>query len=45
LPQAFKQSTLLVSWHEHLVGKPIPPIEGWNVEFLQADITLLTPLT
>lgn len=44
LPPVFRQATLLVSWHPHLVNRPIPAIDGWSVTFLQEDISLLTPI-
>jgi FkbM family methyltransferase len=43
--ECFKRSTVLVSWHPQLTGKPVPAeVKGWKNEHITSDMTLLTPL-
>lgn len=44
LPPELRQTTLLIAWHPDLVHRPIPEIQGWDVQFLQPELSLLTPL-
>ena len=41
--ELLREATLLVSWHPHLAGKPIPEVKGWKNRKLSSDITLLEP--
>ena len=41
---ALQKSTVLVSWHPTLTGKPVPDVKGWKNTRLAEDISLLEPL-
>jgi FkbM family methyltransferase len=41
--ELLRSTTMLVSWHPHFAGKPIPEVKGWKNTKLSSDITLLEP--
>ena len=42
--ELLRRSTILVSWHPQLGGKPIPQVEGWKNSRPADNLSLLEPL-